>query len=118
MPYWDDLFVNSGGLCGVGITYEVHETERGQTFTVEYNVDGSDGENHFTVSLYQDHPGLIRFAYYNTRHGGSATVGVQNLQNGQQLYSQYSFNTPSISDNSFVEIDTGSGNAITTTGQL
>lgn len=119
MPYWDDLFVNSGGLCGVGINYEVYETERGQTFTVEYYVAGSQGDDHFTVSLYKDYPGLLRYVYYATAgHGNSATVGAQNLQNGQQLFFEYSYNTPTILDNSFLEITTSTEGIALVSGQL
>ncbi|KAL3605319.1 hypothetical protein FPOAC2_00262 [Fusarium poae] len=112
MPYWDDFYI-TGGLCGIGISYEVYETRRGRTFTVEYYVSVND---HFTVSMYEDHPGLVRYAYYKTsRHGEGATVGVQN----GMLKSQYSYNTPdSISDNFYVEIDTSSGEGVITSGQL
>ncbi|KAF4435735.1 hypothetical protein F53441_13439 [Fusarium austroafricanum] len=72
MPYWDDLYVASEMICGIGISYEVHQTDRGQMFTVEYyigsNGAGPDG-NHFT-------------------HGSSAIVGLQRSRK-----SQFSYNT-------------------------
>jgi hypothetical protein len=119
MPYWDDLFILNDQICGAGITYDVYETSRGQTFTVEYYLSSGGGaglSEHFTVSLYEDSPGLVRYVYYKTsQHGNSATVG---LQNGQ-LFSQFSFNSfNSIPDQFFIEIDTSSGVAVTTSGQL
>ncbi|KAL4728784.1 hypothetical protein ACLX1H_003183 [Fusarium chlamydosporum] len=119
MPYWDDLFVTTVKVCGLGINYEVHETERGQTFTVEYYVESSQGDVHFTVSFYKDYPGLVRYVYYATAgRGNSATVGVQNLRNGQQLFFEYSHDTPAILDNSFIEITTSTEAITVTSGQL
>jgi hypothetical protein len=117
-PYWGDQFTSTE-TCGSGIAYDVHETSRGQTFTVEYNTIpiGGDGVDldHFTVSLYKDHPGLVRFVYYHTEtNGQGATVGVQ----AGSSYSQYSYDMRSILDNSYVEIDTSSGDAFTNSGQL
>ncbi|KAH7242677.1 hypothetical protein BKA59DRAFT_481179 [Fusarium tricinctum] len=119
MPYWTDLHVPSNTVCGTGIAYEVHETSKGQTFTVEYYIGTpgtSPSSEHFTVSLYKDYPGLVRYVYYKTSgHGQFATVG---LQNGN-LFSQFSFNSAgSIPDQFFIEIDTSSGVAVTTSGQL
>ncbi|KAH7210740.1 uncharacterized protein BKA55DRAFT_628329 [Fusarium redolens] len=120
VPYWDDLYILAGSVCQVGIYYDVYETARGQTFTVEWYVGGVGGggtsSQHFSVSLYEDYPGLVRFEYYKTSmRGSSATVG---LQNGQP-FSQYSYNQPdSIPDQSFVEIDTSSGVALTLNGPL
>ncbi|KAM0468233.1 hypothetical protein ACHAP7_011139 [Fusarium lateritium] len=120
MPYWDDLYILDEEVCSTGITYEVHETSRGNTFTVEYYL-GSGGDisgttDHFTVSFYEQLPGLVRYVYYKTLiNGQGATVG---LQNGQ-LFSQFSYNSAgSIPDQFYIEIDTSSGDAITTSGQL
>ncbi|KAH7209872.1 hypothetical protein DER44DRAFT_864472 [Fusarium oxysporum] len=119
MPYWDDLIIR-GGTCNTGIYYDVYETDRGNTFTVEWQLGsiglGDAAGEHFSASFYEDFPGLVRFEYYQTaRHGSSATVG---LQNGQQ-YSQYSYNQDnSIPDQFFVEIDTSSGTALTLSGAL
>ncbi|EMT72860.1 hypothetical protein FOC4_g10004347 [Fusarium odoratissimum] len=119
MPYWDDLIIR-GGTCNTGIYYDVYETDRGNTFTVEWQLSsiglGDAAGEHFSASFYEDFPGLVRFEYYQTaRHGSSATVG---LQNGQQ-YSQYSYNQDnSIPDQFFVEIDTSSGTALTLSGAL
>jgi hypothetical protein len=116
MPYWDDLYIPSD-FCGIGITYEISETSRGRTVTVEYYVGGSDPVGkHFTVSMYEDHPGLVRYTYYKTSgRGYSPTVGVQN----GMLKSQYSFNGPaSVPDNSYIEIDTSSGQSVIRSGQL
>ncbi|KAM0229673.1 hypothetical protein ACHAP5_011583 [Fusarium lateritium] len=120
MPYWDDLYVSDIVTCGTGITYEVYETSRGNTFTVEYYLgsagDGGETTNHFTVNFYEQIPGLVRYVYYKRhRNGESATVGVQN----GELLSQFSYNSvDSIPDQFYIEIDTSSGDAITTSGQL
>ncbi|CVL06095.1 uncharacterized protein FMAN_03918 [Fusarium mangiferae] len=108
MPYWDDLLITEG-TCNTGIFYDVYETARGNTFTIEYNVGSlrpdlmGTGE-HFSVSFYEDHPGLIRFEYYQTtKHGSSATIGLQS----EQLFSQVSYDQEnSISDQYFIEIET------------
>ncbi|KAM0230507.1 hypothetical protein ACHAPO_009272 [Fusarium lateritium] len=117
LPYWDDLYV-AGGYCGIGISYEVIDTPRGRAFTVEYYVGGNGNPvgDHFTVSMFEDYPGIVRYAYYKTsRHGSSATVGAQN----GMLKAQYSFNgVDSIPDNFYVEIDTSSGQGIFTSGRL
>ncbi|KAM0544894.1 hypothetical protein ACHAO7_008553 [Fusarium culmorum] len=113
MPYWSDLLVFPN-LCGSGIAYEIYDTSRGQTFTVEYYVGiyGNPVGEHFTVSLYKDYPGLVRYVYYKTsRHGSSATVGVQN----GMFKSQYSYNAEdSIPDRFWVEIDTSAIHEVTT----
>lgn len=113
MPYWDDLLVFPD-LCGSGITYEIYDTSRGQTFTVEYYVGSYNNPvgEHFTVSMYKDYPGLVRYVYYKTsRHGSSATVGVQN----GIFKSQYSYNAEdSIPDRFWVEIDTSNVQDVTT----
>ncbi|KAM0424110.1 hypothetical protein ACHAPD_002596 [Fusarium lateritium] len=117
LPYWDDLYV-AGGYCGIGISYEVIDTPRGRAFTVEYYVGGNGNlvGDHFTVSMFEDYPGLVRYAYYKTSmHGSTATVGVQN----GMLKAQYSFNAvDSIPNNFYVEIDTSSGQGIFTSGRL
>lgn len=56
MPYWADLYAPSNAVCGTGIAYEVHETSKGQTFTVEYYIGiygTSPSNEHFTLSLYK-----------------------------------------------------------------
>ncbi|KAG5656937.1 hypothetical protein KAF25_011106 [Fusarium avenaceum] len=110
MPYWVDLYVPSNAVCGTGFAYEVHETSKGQTFTVEYHLGiygTSPSSEHFTVSLYKDYPGLVRYVYYQTSgHGDIATVGLQN----RELFSQFSYRSlGSIPDQFFIEIDTSSG---------
>ncbi|KAF4959561.1 hypothetical protein FGADI_1628 [Fusarium gaditjirri] len=118
MPYWDDL-ANFQNTCNSGIYYDVYETDRGNTFSIEWQLDtpgsGETGE-HFSASFYQDFPGLVRFEYYKTtKHGSSATVG---LQNGQ-LYAQYSYNQAnSVPDEFYVEIDTSSGVGVIESGIL
>ncbi|KAF5682527.1 hypothetical protein FCIRC_4961 [Fusarium circinatum] len=120
MPYWDDFLITEG-TCNTGIFYDVYETARGNTFTIEYNVGSlrpsfiGTGE-HFSVSFYEDHPGLVRFEYYQTTiHGSSATVG---LQSGD-LFSQFSFNQDnSIPDQYFIEIETNAEGSTTRTGSL
>ncbi|KAF5608202.1 uncharacterized protein FSUBG_4737 [Fusarium subglutinans] len=120
MPYWDDFLITEG-TCNTGIFYDVYETARGNTFTIEYNVGSlrpsfiGTGE-HFSVSFYEDHPGLVRFEYYQTTiHGSSATVG---LQSGD-LFSQFSFNQDnSIPDQYFIEIETNEEGSTTRTGSL
>ncbi|KAF5618584.1 hypothetical protein F52700_12104 [Fusarium sp. NRRL 52700] len=117
MPYWDDLNIQEG-ICNTGIYYDVYETERGSTLTIEWQVGsiGRGSGEHFSASFYEDFPGVVRFEYYQTsRHGSTATVG---LQNGQQ-YSQYSVNQDnSIPDQFYIIIDTSSGDAITLSGSL
>ncbi|RBA10558.1 hypothetical protein FPRO05_05147 [Fusarium proliferatum] len=121
MPYWDDLLITEG-TCNTGVFYDVYETARGNTFTIEYNVGSlqpsliGTGE-HFSVSFYEDHPGLVRFEYYQTtKHGSSATIGLQ----GAGMFSQFSFNQEnSVPDQYFVEIETTEGGgALTRTGSL
>ncbi|SCO34728.1 uncharacterized protein FFMR_03608 [Fusarium fujikuroi] len=121
MPYWEDLLITEG-TCNTGIFYDVYETARGNTFTIEYNVGSlqpsliGTGE-HFSVSFYEDHPGLVRFEYYQTtKHGSSATIG---LQSGE-MFSQFSFNQEnSVPDQYFIEIETTQGGgALTRTGSL
>jgi hypothetical protein len=118
-PYWIEYMYTMTSVCNNGISYEVHQTSRGQTFTVEYTMvvlrdDGSAPTNHFTVSLYKDHPGLVRFVYYHTYDVDHPTIGVQA---SDESYSQYSFGM-AMPDNFYVEIDTSSGDAFTTSGQL
>ncbi|KAH7172859.1 hypothetical protein DER46DRAFT_657528 [Fusarium sp. MPI-SDFR-AT-0072] len=119
MPYWDDLVIRAG-TCNTGIYYDVYETDRGNTFTIEWQLGsiglGAGAGEHFSASFYEDFPGLVRFEYYQTtNHGSSTTVG---LQNGQQ-YSQYSYNQDnSVPDQFFVEIDTSSGVAVIDTDPL
>ncbi|KAI1017626.1 hypothetical protein LB504_003907 [Fusarium proliferatum] len=116
-PYWGDQFTSTDA-CGPGIAYAVHEASRWQTVTVEYNtiaVGSSVELDHPTVSLYKDHPGLVRFVYYHTENNGrGATVDVQ----AGNSYSQYSYDMRSVLDNSYVEIDTSSGDAFTASDQL
>ncbi|KAF5229145.1 hypothetical protein FAUST_10617 [Fusarium austroamericanum] len=113
MPYWSDLLVFPN-LCGSGIAYEIYDTSRGQKFTVEYYVGSYNNPvgEHFTVSMYKDYPGLVRYVYYKTSmHGSSATVGVQN----GIFKSQYSYNAEdSIPDRFWVEIDTSNVQDVTT----
>lgn len=110
LPYWDDLIVRTGA-CNTGIWYDVYETDRGNTFTIEWQLGsigfGAATGEHFSASFYEDFPGLVRFEYYETtKHGSSATVGVQSGQD----FSQYSANQDnSVPDQFFVEIDTSSG---------
>ncbi|KAF5653515.1 hypothetical protein F25303_2223 [Fusarium sp. NRRL 25303] len=110
LPYWDDLIVRTGA-CNTGIWYDVYETDRGNTFTIEWQLGsigfGAATGEHFSASFYEDYPGLVRFEYYETtKHGSSATVGVQNGQD----FSQYSVNQDnSVPNQFFVEIDTSSG---------
>ncbi|KAF9775843.1 hypothetical protein IL306_006025 [Fusarium sp. DS 682] len=67
LPYWSDQYIWTE-FCGSGIWYEVHETTKGQTFTVEYSTVPFVGNgielNHYSVSLYKDYPGLVRYEYY------------------------------------------------------
>ncbi|KAF5986350.1 peptidase s8 s53 subtilisin kexin sedolisin [Fusarium coicis] len=81
LPYWDDQYFRRD-TCNTGVFYDVYETGRSQTLTVEWHV-GSNADTgfneHYTASFFEDYPGLVRFEYYTiTRHGGSATIGVQN----------------------------------------
>ncbi|KAF5632415.1 uncharacterized protein FTJAE_7525 [Fusarium tjaetaba] len=109
LPYWDDQYFRRD-VCNTGVFYDVYETDRGQTLTVEWFV-GSNSDTgfneHYTASFYQDYPGLVRFEYYTTtRHGSGATIGVQNGQD----YTQYSYNQDNaVPDQFYVEIDTSSG---------
>ncbi|KAF5578562.1 hypothetical protein FPANT_9942 [Fusarium pseudoanthophilum] len=109
LPYWDDQYFRRD-TCNTGVFYDVYETDRGQTLTVEWFV-GSNADTgfneHYTASFYQDYPGLVRFEYYTTtRHGSGATIGVQNGQD----YTQYSYNQENaVPDRFYVEIDTSSG---------
>jgi hypothetical protein len=118
MVYWDDLFITSAA-CNVGIFYDVSETDRGQAVTVEWNVGANGNVEHFTATLYKDHPGLVRYEYLETsKKGNSATIGLQNLLD-DPLYYQFSYNTiNSIPNQYYVEIDTSSGEAVTTSGDL
>lgn len=118
-PYWIEYMYIMSSVCNSGISYEVHQTSRGQTFTVEYTMavlrdDASTPTIHFTVSLYKDHPGVVRFVYYHTYAADHPTIGVQA---GDESYSQYSFGI-AMPENSYVEIDTSSGDAFTSSGQL
>ncbi|KAI7762851.1 hypothetical protein LZL87_008292 [Fusarium oxysporum] len=119
MPYWDDLVIRAG-TCNTGIYYDVYETDRGNTFTIEWQLGsiglGAGTCEHFSATFYEDFPGLVRFEYYQTtKHGSSATVGLQN----EQQYSQYSYNQDnSVPDQFFVEIDTSSGVAVIDTDPL
>ncbi|KAF5724541.1 hypothetical protein FMUND_715 [Fusarium mundagurra] len=109
LTYWDDQYFRRD-MCNTGVFYGVHETDRGQTLTVEWYV-GSNADivfnEHYTASFYEDFPGLVRFEYYTTtRHGSSATIGVQNGQD----YTQYSYNQENaVPDQFYVEIDTSFG---------
>ncbi|KAF4483526.1 hypothetical protein FAGAP_11696 [Fusarium agapanthi] len=119
MPYWDDLIIRVGA-CNTGIYYDVYESDRGNTFTIEWQLGsvgtGAATGEHFSASFYEDFPAVVRFEYYQTtKHGSSATVG---LQNGEQ-FSQYSFNqVDSIPDQFYIVIDTSSGDALTASGSL
>ncbi|KAG7419517.1 hypothetical protein Forpe1208_v002176 [Fusarium oxysporum f. sp. rapae] len=119
MPYWDDLVIRAG-TCNTGIYYDVYETDHGNTFTIEWQLGsiglGAGTGEHFSATFYEDFPGLVRFEYYQTtKHGSSATVGLQN----EQQYSQYSYNQDnSVPDQFFVEIDTSSGVAVIDTDPL
>ncbi|KAG9506283.1 hypothetical protein J7337_003265 [Fusarium musae] len=118
LPYWDDQYFRRD-TCNTGIFYDVYETGRGQTLTVEWQV-GSNADTgfneHYTASFFEDYPGLVRFEYYTTTtHGGSATIGVQN---GQE-FSQYSYNELyAVPDRFYVEIDTSSGVGVIDSGPL
>ncbi|CVL08171.1 uncharacterized protein FMAN_14177 [Fusarium mangiferae] len=116
VAYWTDLVAISG--TGEQIAYDVYETSRGRTFTVEYittRYHDTSRYYHFTVSLYENHPGLVTFIYYQTTAmGGDGTIGVQH----RESFSLYSYDTPSIPDRSYIEIDTSNGIAVTKHGQL
>ncbi|KAF5557257.1 hypothetical protein FNAPI_5469 [Fusarium napiforme] len=109
LPYWDDQSFRRD-ICNTGAFYDVYETDRGQTLTVEWyvgSVESSGFKEHYSASFYQDYPGLVRFEYYTTtKHGGSATIGVQSGQD----YTQYSYDQENaVPDRFYVEIDTSSG---------
>ncbi|KAF5544750.1 hypothetical protein FMEXI_6389 [Fusarium mexicanum] len=119
MPYWDDLTIRAGA-CNTGIYYDVYQSDRGNTLTIEWQLGsvglGASTGEHFSASFYQDFPGVVRFEYYQTtKHGSSATVGLQN----DQQFSQYSVNQEnSIPNQFYIVIDTSSGDAVTLSGSL
>ncbi|KAF5233114.1 hypothetical protein FAUST_8349 [Fusarium austroamericanum] len=99
-PYWDGFLPDY--TRGDTIVYEVFEGQHGTQATFEWIV-GKDNDDvfHFSATLYKNHPGTFKFAYYTTpEKGSSATVGMQDRFNDEAY--GYSFDEAIIFDGSIV----------------
>ncbi|KAM0561353.1 hypothetical protein ACHAPJ_003232 [Fusarium lateritium] len=111
--YWDDLLVLRGE--DTNVVYEIIDVPgSGRQVAIDWCLVSLTGDrktvNHFVATLFEQIPGLVRVAYYTTEFkGSSATVGVQNRNNGKFL--QHSYNqVGSIPDGSGLFFFTDSGN--------
>ena len=111
--FWDDLIIYQG--TDQGIFYQIFGTAGTRSVTFEFNLSSYDDEDdvyHFTVTFYEDQPGVSRVNFIQiSLDGETGTVGVQRRSSDQVLV--YAQNDAIINDETFVRFDTV-GNSIST----
>ncbi|KAL6922947.1 hypothetical protein FSST1_000221 [Fusarium sambucinum] len=115
LPYWDDLYLSRTHKNT--IVYEVFDGKFGTEATIEWLVtkSGSSSIFHFDISFLQNQPNAVRFRYYTTpSKGSSATVGIQDQDNGKVIKIEYN-TANSIADGTAIIMDTESGSQVMTT---
>ncbi|KAH0432026.1 peptidase s8 and s53 subtilisin kexin sedolisin [Colletotrichum camelliae] len=117
LPFWDDLFISPPSQV---VQYQIFGSNAGsRNVTFEWVAEHFGESNqfyHFTVTFEEAQPGIVTYRYYTTSDkGGSATVGVQNLRDGNNFSVQVGYNTlGSVPDRTFIRLDTtGAGNFTT-----
>lgn len=108
MPYWDDLDLRTTTTIGGGIFTEVTGSPGSRTLKIEWRArnylagQATAAPNvHFAV-YFHENSNSFEYVYALTGgtgpfvSGASATVGVQSATTGT-TFTQYSFNTPSLS---------------------
>ncbi|KAI8274570.1 hypothetical protein K4K60_009548 [Colletotrichum sp. SAR11_57] len=117
LPYWDDLYIQTPSQA---VQYQVFGSDAGsRNVTFEW-VAVHFGEPsqfyHFTATFEEAQPGIVTYRYYTTYDKGeSATVGVQNLRNGNNFSVQVGYNSlGSAPDRTFLRLDTTGAGSFTT----
>ncbi len=95
--YWDDLRTDGSG--GVGIYTSVTGAAPNRVFNIEwraciFNASGCSGiDTNFEIRLFEGQQKLeIVYGTPLAQGGNGATVGIQKLTGGNNLYRQFSFN--------------------------
>ncbi|GME43160.1 carbohydrate-binding-like protein [Neofusicoccum parvum] len=108
---WDDLYVYYG--TDQGIYYDVTGTVGSRKVVFEFYTSAYVRPTefyHFTITMYENNPGVAVFKYYNVFSSGySATVGAQKTGGN---FVQYSFNQAIINPGLMLTVDTNT-NTIT-----
>ncbi|EQB50342.1 hypothetical protein CGLO_10211 [Colletotrichum gloeosporioides Cg-14] len=117
LPFWDDLYVQSPSQV---VQYQIFGSNTGSrnvTFewVTEHYAEPSQFY-HFTVTFEEAQPGIVTYRYYTTYDKGeSATVGVQNLRDGNNFSVQVGYNSlGSVPDRTFLRLDTTGAGTFTT----
>ncbi|KAI8262136.1 hypothetical protein K4K58_000878 [Colletotrichum sp. SAR11_239] len=117
LPFWDDLRIQSPNQA---VQYQVFGSDAGSrnvTFEwVAVHLGEPSQFYHFTATFEEAQPGIVTYRYYTTYdQGESATVGVQNLRNGNNFSVQVGYNSlGSVPDRSFLRLDTTGAGTFTT----
>ncbi|KAI8165730.1 hypothetical protein KHU50_007014 [Colletotrichum sp. SAR 10_65] len=117
LPFWDDLRIQSPSQA---VQYQVFGSDAGSrnvTFEwVAVHLGQSSQFYHFTATFEEAQPGIVTYRYYTTYdQGESATVGVQNLRNGNNFSVQVGYNSlGSVPDRTFLRLDTTGAGTFTT----
>ncbi|KAF0329587.1 peptidase s8 and s53 subtilisin kexin sedolisin [Colletotrichum asianum] len=117
LPFWDDLRVQPPSQA---VQYQVFGSDAGSrnvTFEwVTVHLGEPSQFYHFTATFEEAQPGIVTYRYYTTYdQGESATVGVQNLRDGNNFSVQVGYNSPgSVPDRTFLRLDTTGAGTFTT----
>ncbi|KAF5505249.1 hypothetical protein CGCS363_v005472 [Colletotrichum siamense] len=117
LPFWDDLRIQSPSQA---VQYQVFGSDAGSrnvTFEwVTVHLGRPSQFYHFTATFEEAQPGIVTYRYYTTYdQGESATVGVQNLRNGNNFSVQVGYNSlGSVPDRTFLRLDTTGAGTFTT----
>jgi hypothetical protein len=106
-PFWDDLAVGSYYNSGV-VYYETIGTTPNQQFIVEYyqvTRDGYSDDMTFEVILNETGEMWFQYLTLNGETGASASVGIEDYWGW--VGSEYSYNSPSLSDSLAIVFELG-----------
>jgi hypothetical protein len=106
-PFWDDLAVGSYYNSGA-VYYETLGTTPNQQFIVEYyqvTRDGYSDEMTFEVILNETGEMWFQYLTLNGEAGASASVGIEDYWGW--VGSEYSYNSPSLSDSLAIVFELG-----------
>ncbi|KAF4837659.1 hypothetical protein CGCSCA4_v011790 [Colletotrichum siamense] len=117
LPFWDDLRVQAPSQA---VQYQVFGSDAGSrnvTFEwVAVHLGQPSQFYHFTTTFEEAQPGIVTYRYYTTYdQGESATVGVQNLRDGNNFSVQVGYNSlGSVPDRTFIRLNTTGAGTFTT----
>jgi hypothetical protein len=108
LPFWDDLRTDQFGACssyatGCGIFTSVTGTAPNRIFNIEWRAiyfDSRQDAVNFEIRLHEGVPSRLDFVYGHIGwvNGGSSTVGVQQGDGSNGMFTEFSCNAPIFTD--------------------